>query len=314
MLAMEPTAAAQSSRLRDLLREAVACSPNGDVPETTRPPHSASQMIRYLHGAPAAVPPDTLTKMVSHTLSRIEDRDRKRTHAEIDSLQPRHMDLASPEAPRWVLLPGDLRTALVGRYGAEAQAALLNDCQAARKATTGDAIVRTLQQITPLAVRCKHWQTVLDIQFGCRKAADPLADAPLAIVRTEPPIGFGLVVNVDVQVANGPCGSTSGHAHAHTHWQAWLRMESTLDQEQTLHSVTLAEDLRMRWGESVAELPEEDASMLERIATRDLHFTPPVVLRGRGCFARIVFKLARAVYKGQVEIVPPTLRLVRVDT
>ena len=76
------------------------------------------------------------------------------------------------------------------------------------------------------------------------------------------------------------------------HWEVRVRVEC-LGEAKSISRITLVEDLQKCWPEAMGNLTQADAERLRKIATRDVHVTPPALLHGPGCFAEMALKLPR---------------------
>jgi hypothetical protein len=144
-------------------------------------------------------------------------------------------------------------------------------------------------------------------------------DSHVLDVAGSQPAHGGLKVDLRIDKKVG-CGKRRAVGKDNTpgHWEASIRLElvaspaATTVSEPSVESlasisrVTLSEDVRSAWPEHFVQLAPVDAARLERLATRDISFSPPLILRRPGSSAHIVIKLARL---SADENVAPNLRV-----
>ena len=308
----------QLEQLQLVLRHALSAAPSGDLPSCAAPPFSLTQYLKLLERrTEMSIPVEKLRAMAAHSLRVLETRSRESVSTAIDGLRLHLGDgLVPSDSPGWVSLHHGLRAALYARYGSPDQTAQLAELPAAGLQTPLEALAHGLPPLQRLAARVSHWRSVLDmLPFGSTQA-DGSSSSSQSDLFADQGQRSDLQVDIHVELAFGSLHDkpASPLVDDRTYWRVWLRLQSRGEAACRLSRITLAEDLysRGQWADCLECLPAPYAHALERIATRDVHISPPIVLHEPGSFARIALKMARVRIDGALEAVPPSMKLVEI--
>ena len=311
----------------------------GDLPDSSSPPHSIAQLRRFIShaegsGSKAAelAPLPVLQVMAAQTLNLLEARACATVRTELGWLQSQHQGVVAADSPGWMRLPSALRATLLARFGAGAQESLLHFHCEARRLLADDAAAAPPGAL-PLVLghlmnQCKLWRQVLDTPFGlgCPASASspdrkravviytPLTVAPAANAPGLGPNALGedaVTSEVCVELRSGPSGAAASPLiDEGAHWHVRVHVESR-GSACRIQRLRLREDILARWPDAAdsAGLCAAELAMLERIATVEHEYVPPVALHGAHSMLSASLKLPRLSFGHVLEMEPPVLRL-----
>lgn len=177
------------------LSRAVSQSPFGDLPDSSSPPFNACQLLAWAdHGCPghagggagAETAAEHFAAMAVDTLRHLEAKIRAELVRQYQLLSATHAQLQSEPSsdtqapwPRcaWVRLPTNLRCELWARYGAEAQAEMLDELAISPPSVELAAAGRVFGPLSRLARRICSWHSLLGIDVAA--VAQGVMESPI---------------------------------------------------------------------------------------------------------------------------------------